>query len=230
MRKILCAILCIFLFIGCENNANVNNNATEPEITTETKNQNEFGNISTMAFIGGSVVYNPDSEQFSQLKAGAEIAFYLNELDKSAPETLDGGVASFDPADTEGIVLEAPESVYSFDDEKVAYGYLSVESVSKDSITLSSNIYSNSGKTKTTEILTLKADDTADLNKDGKADIAYKPLTPLRDGFENAMCLEFIADMKAMHVAMYATMEEGMLENTAKAITGYEGQIGRAHV
>ena len=223
MRKILCAILCIFLFIGCENNANVNNNATEPEITTETKNQNEFGNISTMAFIGGSVVYNPESEQFSQLKAGAEIAFYLNELDKSVPETLDGGVASFDPADTEGIVLEAPESVYSFDDEKVAYGYLSVESVSKDSITLSSNIYSNNGKTKTTERFSLNAGESKDLNKDGKADIAYKPLIPLRDGFENAMCLEFIADMKALHAAMYATMEEGMLEKSSKAITSYEG-------
>ena len=222
MRKILCAILCIFLFIGCENNANVNNNATEPDITTETKNQTEFGNISTMAFIGGSVVYNPDSEQFSQLKAGAEIAFYLNELDKSVPETLDGGVASFDPADTEGIVLEAPESVYSFDDEKVAYGYLRVESVSSDSVKLASSIYSNNGKTKKTESISLKAGDTADLNKDGKADIAYKPLTP-REGFEDAMCLEFIADLNARHAAMYATMEEGMLENTAKAITGYEG-------
>ena len=224
MRKILCAILCIFLFIGCENNANVNNNGEkDPEITVNTKYEQEFDNISSMAFIGGSVVYNPDSKQFSQLKAGAEIAFYLNELDKSAPETLDGGSLSFDPADTEGIVLEAPESVYSFDDEKVAYGYLSVESVSKDSITLSSNIYSNNGKTKTTERFSLNAGESKDLNKDGKADIAYKPLTPLRDGFENAMCLEFIADMKALHAAMYATMEEGMLEKSSKAITSYEG-------
>ena len=222
MRKILCAILCIFLFIGCENNANVNN-ATEPEITTETRNQTEFGNISTMAFIGGSVVYNPDSEQFSQLKAGAEIAFYLNEIDKAAPEVLDGGEATFDTAAVEGIDTSAPESVYSFDDEKVAYGYLRVESVSRDSVKLASSIYSNNGKTKKTESISLKAGDTADLNKDGKADIAYKPLTPVREGFEDAMCLEFIADLNARHAAMYATMEEGMLENTAKAITGYEG-------
>ena len=222
MRKILCAILCIFLFIGCENNANVNNNATEPDITT-TKNETEFDNISSMAFIGGSVVYNPDSKQFSQLKAGAEIAFYLNEIDKAAPEILDGGEATFDPAAIEGIDTSAPDSVYSFDDEKVAYGYLRVESVSGDSIKLSSSIYSNNGKTKTTEFFTLNASEARDLNKDGKSDIAYKPLTPVREGFENAMCLEFITDLDARHAAMYATMEEGMLENTAKAITDYEG-------
>lgn len=59
--------LCCVLF-GCTQN---------PEIpTSESEQEKQFNTISSLAYIGGSVVYNPTNSAVAQLNTGAIIAVY----------------------------------------------------------------------------------------------------------------------------------------------------------
>lgn len=80
----------------------------------------------------------------------------------------------------------------------------------------------NTNSTKQTQHYTLQKGKSLDLNKDGKDDIKYTPLVPVRTGFEGAMSLEFISDDKKGYTTMYATITEDTLSRNAGVPTEYE--------
>ena len=175
MRKLfslLFVMLCLFGCNYCEeekpnnkNNENNTNNETvedENELSAEEK---EFDIISSQAYIGGSVVYNPASPETAQLVTGANIAIYMSKVERS---TVQATVIENKVEKTENVTTFAAKE----DDD--IYGYLHVNSVSEDSIDLTFYSYSNDGKTKKSSNFTISAESYKDINGDGKSDLAYK--------------------------------------------------------
>ena len=64
--------LCLVLF-GCPHNADI----SDGEKTVQEK---QYNTISALAYIGGSVVYNPSNPSSAQLYNGANIAVHLGKV------------------------------------------------------------------------------------------------------------------------------------------------------
>lgn len=209
MRKILCALLCLCLFVSCENRSHSHN-----ETTTSSTNKTEFNAVKSLAFIGGSIVYNPENPSLSHLYEEADIAFFLSSLDSA---TVTGAEVN-----EHGVFNDqATISTVSLNDSNDVYGYIHVNSVSANALNLTINRYSKDGSTKTTSTCFLESGQTLDINGDGKDDLRYAPLRPIRDGFKGAMCLEFISSEEGLYASMFATMPEGTLSKTSKTLAGY---------
>lgn len=227
MRKLfslLFVMLCLFGCNYCEeekpnnkNNENNTNNETvddENELSAEEK---EFGIISSQAYIGGSVVYNPASPETAQLVTGANIAIYMSQVET---RTVQATVIENKVEKTENITTFAAK------EDNDIYGYLHVNSVSENSIDLTFYSYSNDGKTKKSSSFTISAESDKDINGDGKPDLAYKKLIPIRDDFENAMCLEFISSQTDLHTTMYATLEDDVFSNNqGRSLSKYANKV-----
>lgn len=65
-----------FLLFGCPHDAKLANGES-------TVQENQYSTISSLAYIGGSVVYNPSNPLSAQLYNGANIAIYHSELKKT---------------------------------------------------------------------------------------------------------------------------------------------------
>ncbi|MEE1289962.1 MAG: hypothetical protein UHW86_02900 [Spirochaetota bacterium] len=231
MRKLfslLFVMLCLFGCNYCEeekpnnkNNENNTNNETvedENELSAEEK---EFDKISSLAYIGGSVVYNPASPETAQLVTGANIAIYMSKVETRTVQAtvMEKTGNSFDEKTQDVTAFAAKE-----DDD--IYGYLHVNSVSKDSIDLTFYSYSRDGKTKRSSIVNIAAGEDKDINSDGKPDLAYKQLIPVRDGFENAMCLNFISSQTDLYTTMYATLEDDVFSNNqGRSLSKYANKV-----
>lgn len=223
MRKLfslLLVVLCLFSCNYCEeekpNNKNSGNNTNneiiedDDELSAEEK---EFHTISGLAYIGGSVVYNPDYPEVAQLTTGANIAIYMSQVET---RTAQATVIENKVEKTENITTFAAK------EDNDIYGYLHVNSVSENSIDLTFYSYSDNGKTKKSSSITIAANSDKDINGDGKPDLAYKKLIPIRDNFENAMCLEFISSQKDLHTTMYAALEDDIFSNNqGRALSKY---------
>lgn len=181
--------LCIVLF-GCPHNA---------EISTEVKSP-EYDTISSLAYIGGSVVYNPTNPYAAQLTPGVMIAVHHGEL------TVTG------EGENRSIIINKNTN---------RYGYIKINAISSQTVIFQYHFFNTNG-TKQTQLYTLRKGKTLDLNKDGKYDITYTPLVPVRTGFEGAMSLEFISDEEAGYTTMYATITEDTLSRNAGVPTEYE--------
>lgn len=228
MRKLfslLFVMLCLFGCNYCEeekpnnkNNENNTNNETvddENELSAEEK---EFDIISSQAYIGGSVVYNPASPETAQLVTGANIAIYMSQVET---RTVQATVIENKVEKTENITTFAAK-----EDDNDIYGYLHVNSVSKDSIDLTFYSYSRDGKTKRSSTVNIDAGEEKDINGDGKPDLAYKKLIPIRDDFENAMCLNFISSQTDLYTTMYATLEDDVFSNNqGRSLSKYANKV-----
>ena len=223
MRKLfslLLVVLCLFSCNYCEeekpNNKNSGNNTNNEIIEDDNElsaEEKEFHTISGLAYIGGSVVYNPDYPEVAQLTTGANIAIYMSQVET---RTVQATVIENKVEKTENITTFAAK------EDNDIYGYLHVNSVSKESIDLTFYSYSDNGKTKKSSSITIAANSDKDINGDGKPDLAYKKLIPIRDNFENAMCLEFISSQKDLHTTMYAALEDDIFSNNqGRALSKY---------
>jgi hypothetical protein len=231
MRKLfslLFVMLCLFGCNYCEeekpnnkNNENNTNNETvedENELSAEEK---EFDIISSQAYIGGSVVYNPASPETAQLVTGANIAIYMSKVETRTVQAtvMEKEGNSFNEKTQDVTTFAAKE-------DNDIYGYLHVNSVSKDSIDLTFYSYSRDGKTRRSSTVNIAAGEDKDINGDGKPDLAYKQLIPVRDDFENAMCLEFISSQTDLYTTMYATLEDDVFSNNqGRSLSKYTNKI-----
>lgn len=232
MRKLfslLFVMLCLFGCNYCEeekpnnkNNENNTNNETvddENELSAEEK---EFDIISSQAYIGGSVVYNPASPETAQLVTGANIAIYMSQVET---RTVQATVME----KTGNSFSEKTQDVTTFaakEDDNDIYGYLHVNSVSKDSIDLTFYSYSRDGKTKRSSTVNIDAGKEKDINSDGKPDLAYKKLIPIRDDFENAMCLNFISSQTDLYTTMYAILADDVFSNNqGRSLSKYANKV-----
>lgn len=231
MRKLfslLFVMLCLFGCNYCEeekpnnkNNENNTNNETvedENELSAEEK---EFDIISSQAYIGGSVVYNPANPEIAQLVTGANIAIYMSQVETRTVQAtvMEKAGNSFNEKTQDVTTFAAKE-------DNDIYGYLHVNSVSKEVIDLTFYSYSRDGKTKRSSTVNIAADEDKDINGDGKPDLAYKQLIPVRDDFENAMCLEFISSQTDLYTTMYATLEDDIFSNNqGRSLSKYTNKI-----
>lgn len=175
----------------------------------------EYNNLSSLAYIGGSVVYNPENPSVSQLKPDADIAFYLSKVKKNdISATVINGTEE-ESREISSVVLDESEDIY---------GYLNVISVSERSIFLRCNMFSVDDKRKTSNLITINKGEQKDINNDGKPDLEYKPLVPIRTGFGGAMCLTFISNPEELYTSMYAIMEKDTLTRSARNLEGYNNQ------
>ncbi len=181
--------LCVVLF-GCPHNTDISNE----EKTVQGK---QYDTISSLAYIGGSVVYNPANPSSAQLYNGANIAVHLGKMTSTAANSV------------------------TIDKDSNVYGYLKIQSVSPQDIDFDYHSFIDNEK-KVVKSYNLQKGKTLDLNKDGEPDLRYKPLIPIRDGFEDAMCLEFISDQAAGYTTMYATITDELLARNAGEPTEYE--------
>ena len=201
--------LCVVLF-GCPHNAEI----SDGERTVQGK---QYDTISSLAYIGGSVVYNPANPSSAQLYNGANIAIYHSELKKtqeSAEALIEGktGTANWTTKTVD---------TFSIDREKDIYGYLKIQSVSSQAIIFDYHRFITDEK-KEVKSYNLQKGKTLDLNKDGNPDLKYTPLIPIRDGFEGAMCLEFISNQEDLYSTMYATVTDEALARNTRTLEEYK--------
>ena len=225
MRKLFSLLLVMLCLFGCnyceEEKPNNKNNETvddENELSAEEK---EFDIISSQAYIGGSVVYNPASPETAQLVTGANIAIYMSQVETRTVQAtvMEKAGNSFNEKTQEVTTFTAKE-------DNDIYGYLHVNSVSKDSIDLTFYSYSRNGKTKRSSTVNIAAGEDKDINGDGNPDLAYKQLIPIRDDFENAMCLNFISSQKDLYTTMYAILEDDVFSNNqGRSLSKYTNKI-----
>ena len=181
----------------------------------ENYNEIEYNNLSSLAYIGGSVVYNPENLSVSQLRPDADIAFYLSKVKKNdiSATVLNG--TEEESREISSVVLDESEDIY---------GYLTVINVLEKSIFLRCNMFSVDDKRKTSKLITINKGEQKDINNDGKPDLEYKPLVPIRTGFSGAMCLTFISNPEELYTSMYAIMEEDTLTRSARNLESYSNQ------
>ena len=214
MKKLsfLLIVLCIVLF-GCPHNVEISNGE-------KTVQEKQYNTISSLAYIGGSVVYNPANPASAQLHSGANIAVHLG---KVAPNTVHAETYKYAPEDSAMKWNEASAQVNSvtIDENSNVYGYLKIQSVSAQAIIFDYHRFITDEK-KEVKTYNLQKDKTLDLNKDEKPDLKYTPLIPVRKDFEGAMCLEFISDQADGYTTMYATVTDEALARNTRAFTDYE--------
>ena len=201
--------LCFLLF-GCPHDANLANGE-------RTVQGNQYNTISSLAYIGGSVVYNPSNPSSAQLYNGANIAIYHSELKKtqeSAEALIEG------KTETETWTTKTVDT-FSIDREKDIYGYLKIQAVSSEAIVFDYHRFQSSEK-KVVKSYNLKKNKTLDLDKDGRPDVKYTPLLPVRENFEGAMCLEFISNQEALYSTMYATVTDEALARNTRSLEEYK--------
>lgn len=206
--------LCCFLF-GCTYNPQISNSV---EVNTV-----QFNAISGLAYIGGSVVYNPTNPAVAQLNTGSIIAVHHGKVKQ---ENVTAKVYQ-DRVEDNAINSDwAYENITStsVDKESNIYGYMKIGGISKDKISFEYHLFTKEGR-KTTKNFSLNEGDSTDINNDGNPDIKYTPLLPIRSDFEGAMCLEFISNYEKGYTTMYAPTNEETLARTARTVDEYDNTI-----
>lgn len=184
------------------------------------------------AFIGGSVIYNPDGTN-NQLEPGTIIGVRLGVLspkleltnqisgvdyDSGTPVVVDvNDNASFSVSG--GSVTSAYKTVYEDNPLKAQYGFLKINSVSPDNISFSFTKFSADGKNFNVSSKSIKKGDYCDLNGDGLSDLKYDIPDIKRTGYENAMWLTFLCSEENEKTTMYYTFTAKEKSNGYRAVS-----------
>ncbi|MEE0998318.1 MAG: hypothetical protein UIH41_01475 [Treponemataceae bacterium] len=180
----LVTMLLACVFIGCafptQNFENVSISNIESELT--------FQKIRCQSFMGGSVLYNPNNPSSGQLAVGVTVAVRLGYVEKE-----ENGIDEF---------------VYKNIEDKASYGYITVESISKNELSFRYFSFDNAGLEKTSNSFTIKAGESLDINSDGLDDLTYDYPLRKRPGFEKALWLTFLSNKESQNTSMFAVLPE----------------------
>jgi len=147
----------------------------------------KFENISRLAFMGGSLIYNPDVGASGQISKGATVAVRLSKVETNQ---------------------SAANPDEKFKETWRAFGYIKVDSVNTQSITLAYSEYNEAGVLKKARTVTVNNGSSGDLNGDGLPDVSFIPPAFKRSGMENAVYLTFTASQGNGSVGMYSVIPE----------------------
>lgn len=138
--------------------------------------------LAGQAYMGGSLLYNPDFPSSGHLMKGAVVALRF----ANAEKTEDGGEALYtDKRDSEEF---ASLTVDSIDESKIAF----------------SVIRSGAGNRQ----VTLRTGEATDLNGDGVDDILYQRPAKIHSGFERAVYLTLLSSPERLTTTMFAVIAE----------------------
>jgi len=125
----------------------------------------DFDSISRMAYMGGSLMYNPNGNVPGQLAKDVVVATRFTSVDVNYTGTGD------------------------------AFGYIVISSVDTSDITFSYTEYDDDRKAHSKGLFTVGLDKEVDITGDDIADVTYSSPAYKRDGMENAVWLTFISPM-----------------------------------
>ncbi|WP_024465309.1 hypothetical protein [Treponema pedis] len=142
--------------------------------------------LSEQAYMGGSVLYNPDNPSGGHLVKGAVIAVRFGTV---AQRSEEDAVIYTDNADDE------------------RFGILKVLDVDSEKLGFSVVLFDKNGG-QTQREYKLAVGEQADINGDGVNDIHYYNPKTTRAGFENALYLTFLSSKEKLVTTMFAVIVE----------------------
>lgn len=147
-----------------------------------------YRSISTKAYMGGSVLYNPTDLSNSQLAQGVYVATRLGKVTKED--------------------VSRDDTIYKDKEDEASYGYIYINNIDEKSVDISYVEYLNDGTNQIEKSFLLDINQNADLNGDGFADVSYsKPLTR-RTGLEKTRWLTFISSQENQYTSMFSVLPE----------------------
>ena len=148
----------------------------------------KYSSVSHMAFMGGSVLYNPKNAAMSQLAKNVCVATRL------------GKVTREDIDDT--------QTIFKDDEEAQRFGFIKINSIDSSKITFSYTEYSQDGKNASEQLFSLKRDESIDINGDGLADLKYTKPSIRREGLENSLWLTFLSSQDDLNTSMFSVIPD----------------------
>ena len=183
--------------------------------------------LSRRAYIGGSLIYNPDCSALSQLSYGVKIAVRTSVLERKSVSMRQIGSGSSLRTDATVTVGEngdwAGGSVGTFDDyiaEKEGselFGYIVVMSIGEANIKFNYYYYPQNSVALASQSVNLSLGDSVRLGNSTSI-IKYEMPQIARKGFENARWLTFVNSEDSMSACMYSCMPE--INGNASALYG----------
>ena len=222
----LLAPLFVAVFFACSNSSSSGDYVPSPAASSTNCFSRDA--LSHRAYIGGSLIYNPNSAALSQLGYGVKIAVRTSVLEKKSVSMRQIG---------EGSTLRTDETVSigesgtwsgggaseTFDDyiaekeDSAVFGYIVVLSVGDSSITFVYYYYPTSGSGVSSQAVTLRLGESVKLG--GSASIVkYEMPQIARKGFESARWLTFVNSEDSMSACMYSCVPE--VNGNASALYG----------
>ncbi len=147
-----------------------------------------YENISRQAYMGGSVLYNPDDLSNSQLAESVHVAIRLGKVKKN--------------------VIDEDQTIFTDDEDSAKFGFLKVNSISTAAVALSYTEFSEDGKASSTVSFDIKEGDSVDIDGDGKSDLKYSKPGTKRLGLENARYLTFLSSQDDLNTSMFSVLPE----------------------
>ncbi|MBO5826331.1 MAG: hypothetical protein J6R03_06860, partial [Treponema sp.] len=153
---------------------------------TDISEEMTFQKIIQNGFMGGSILYNPDNPSSGQLAKGVTVAIRLGYVEKEE-KNID-------------------EFVYTNNEDKARYGYITIDSINKNEISFSYFSFDKEGLCKTKSIYSLRRGEFIDINSDGLNDLKYDYPKRKRPSFENALWLTFLSNQETLNTSMFAVL------------------------
>ncbi|MCL2381672.1 MAG: hypothetical protein FWC64_08790 [Treponema sp.] len=157
-------------------------------VLSDIRGQLEHNYISRLAFMGGSVLFNPDQLSSGHLMPGAHVAVRLGRVDRNV----------YNPNEPE--FLDSPGDA--------RYGFITIIAIDTSSVTFSYSQYDATGRFVTTSNHTLRLNETVDINGDGILDLTFVRPERTRPGMENAVFLTFLSSQETQNTSMFAVFPE----------------------
>ncbi len=156
-----------------------------------------FENVSRQAYMGGSVLYNPDDLSNSQLVENVCVAVRLGKVKRNE--------------------IDEDQVVFTDDEDSAKFGFMKINSISTSSVAFSYTEFSADGKSLTTASFNVAEGDSVDINSDGFYDLKYAKPKIKRVGLENARWLTFLSSQDDLNTSMFSVLPEQYSRNVYPA-------------
>ncbi len=155
---------------------------------TDISGELSYSVVSRQAFMGGSVLYNPENMAASQLAKGGVIAVRLGK--------------------TERTDIDSNQAVFTDNPDYERYGFIKISSINSEELSFTYTQYDTDGSSITQVPYTLSKGEELDLNNDGFSDLTYVSPATKRAGMKKALWLTFLSSQETLNTAMFAILPE----------------------
>ncbi|MCR5046996.1 MAG: hypothetical protein K6A42_10500 [Treponema sp.] len=167
--------------------------------------------LSRKAYIGGSLIYNPDNSSLSQLASGIKIAVRTSRLRKEnvSLKLVSSETISVDASGTAsglGTSESFSDYIYEVDGSEV-FGYIAITGLTKDAISFIYSYYPSENSALSSQACSLRLGESKKLGS-SNSEIKYETPHIARKGFENASWLTFVNSEDSLTACMFSAMPE----------------------
>ncbi|MCR5045633.1 MAG: hypothetical protein K6A42_03550 [Treponema sp.] len=167
--------------------------------------------LSRKAYIGGSLIYNPNNSSLSQLAYGIKIAVRTSKLKKETAslKLVSSETISVDARGTAsglGTSESFSDYIYEVDGSEV-FGYITITGLTKDAVSFIYSYYPSENSGLSSQACSLKLGESKKLGL-SNSEIKYETPHIARKGFENASWLTFVNSEDSLTACMFSAMPE----------------------